>query len=328
MKGGPGPTREGMALLTVLLLVAVMALVATAVLDDVRFSVRRAINNETGGQAQWYADGAETLARRRIARLTALNPDRTPLQPEWNGRSITLPLDDGRVTATVRDGQACFNLNSVVTWTGDRFTVRPVGEAQLLSLGRAIGVDALTMRTITDSLIDWIDSDTLARPLGAEDSAYAGRAEPYRTGGTLLAEVSELRTVRGVGGDNYARLRPYLCALPTDRSPINVNTLTAADAPLVVMLTGGALGLADARAVIDRRPEGGWPDPAAFWRQPALTRLQVPLEAREQVVVRTDYFDVRIDVDHGGTHAVRTALIESRPGGTARTVIRRWTPED
>lgn len=328
MKGGPGPTREGMALLTVLLLVAVMALVATAVLDDVRFSVRRAINIETGGQAQWYADGAETLARRRIARLTSLNADRTPLKPEWNGRSITLPLDDGRVTATVRDGQACFNLNSVVTWTGDRFAVRSVGAAQLLSLGRAVGVDVLTMRTITDSLIDWVDTDSSARPLGAEDSAYAGRAEPYRTSGTLLVEVSELRTVRGVDGGTYARLRPHLCALPTDRSPINVNTLGPADAPLLVMLTGGALSLPDARAVIGRRPEDGWSDPAEFWRQPALNQLQVPLEAREQVAVRTDYFDVRIDVDHGGTHVVRTALIESRPGATARTVIRRWTPED
>lgn len=328
MTGGSRRVREGMALLTVLLLVAVMALVATAVLDDVRFSVRRTINAETGGQAQWYADGAETLARRRIARLTSLHPDRTPLQPAWNGQTITLPLDEGRLTATVRDGQTCFNLNSVVTWTGDRLAARPIGAAQLLSLGRAVGVDALTMRTITDSLIDWIDSDTMARSLGAEDSAYVGRAEPYRTSGTLLAEVSELRTVRGVDGDAYSRLRPYVCALPTERSPINVNTLAPADAPLVVMLTGGALGLADARAVIDRRPDAGWPDPAAFWRQPALTRLQVPLEVREQVAVRTDYFDVRIEVDHGGAHAVRTALIESRPGGPARTIIRRWTPED
>jgi general secretion pathway protein K len=63
--------REGMALLTVLLLVAVMSVVAVAVLDDVRFSVRRATNAETQAQAQWYASGAEALARRQIARLLA-----------------------------------------------------------------------------------------------------------------------------------------------------------------------------------------------------------------------------------------------------------------
>ncbi len=320
--------REGMALLAVLLLVAVMAVVAVAVLDDVRFSVRRTTNAETGAQAQWYADGAETLARRRIERLTALDLNRTSTTPAWNGRAVTLPIDGGTLTATVRDGQACFNLNSVVTWTGDRLAARPVGEAQLMALGRAVGVDPLRMRTITDSLIDWVDTDTTARPLGAEDSVYAALAEPYRTGGVLLAEVSELRTVRGVDKEAYDRLRPHLCALPTDRSPINVNTLAQADAPLLVMLTGGSLSLPAARAVIAARPAGGWPDPAGFWSQPALTSLQPDLAARDQVTVRTDYFAVRIDVDHGGVRAVRTALIESRPGGEARTVIRRWTLED
>ena len=328
MRAGPRRDREGMALLTVLLLVAVMAVVAVVVLDDVRFSVRRTINAETGAQAQWYADGAETLARRRISRLTALDPNRTALTPDWNGRAFTLPIDGGTLTAVVRDGQACFNLNSVVRWTGDRWAARPAAAAQLIALGQAVDVDARRMRTIADSLIDWIDTDTTARPLGAEDSAYAGRAEPYRTGGVPLAEVSELWAVHGVDGETYDRLRPHLCALPTERSPINVNTLTPADAPLVVMLTGGDLGLPAARAAIAARPDGGWADPAAFWSHPALRGVEAGPDAREQVTVRTDYFAIRIDVDHGGVHAVRTALIESRPGSEARTVIRRWTPEE
>ena len=82
------------------------------------------------------------------------------------------------------------------------------------------------------------------------------------------------------------------------------------------------------RAAIVARPAEGWTDLSAFWNQPALNSLEVEPAARDQVTVRTDYYDVRIDVDHGGVHAVRTALIESRPGGKARTVIRRWTSED
>lgn len=322
--------RAGMALLTVLLLVAVMAVVAVAVLDDVRFSVRRTANAEAGAQAQWYADGAETLVRGQLARLVAegTGTNRTPLTPAWNGRVVTLPIDGGSLTAVVRDGQACFNLNSVVEWTGDRWAGRPAAAAQLLSLGEAVGVEPTRMRTITDSLIDWIDTDTAARPLGAEDSAYAGLAEPYRTGGVPLAEVSELRVMRGVDARTYARLRPYLCALPSERSPINVNTLGPGDAPLLVMLTDGALSLPAARAVIADRPVGGWTGAADFWSQSALAGLEIGPLARDQVSVRTDYFDLRIDVDHGGTHAVRTALIEARPGSEPRTVIRRWTPEE
>lgn len=317
-----------MALLTVLLLVAVMAAVAVAVLDDVRFSVRRATNAEILGQAQWYADGAETLARGRIARMAALDPNRTPVTPDWQGRAFRLPVEGGTLTAVVRDGQACFNLNSLVEWTGDRWAGRPVAEAQLMTLGGAVGVEAGRMRVIVDSVVDWIDTDTVARPSGAEDSAYAGLAEPYRTGGVPLAEVSELRAVHGVDEAAYRRLRPRLCALPTERTVINVNTLGPADAPLLVMLTGGALGLPAAGAAIAARPAGGWTDADAFWAQSGLAGVEVPPGAREQTVVRTDYFAVRIDVNHGGLHAVRTALIEARPGGEARTVIRRWTVEE
>jgi general secretion pathway protein K len=317
-----------MALLTVLLVVAAMAVVAVMVLDDVRFSVRRTANAEIGAQAQWYADGAETLARRRISRLTALAPDRTPLIPEWQGQVFTLPIDGGTLSATVRDGQACFNLNSLVEWTGDRLAARPAAAAQLMTLGRAVGIDERRMETIADSLIDWMDTDSTARPFGAEDSTYAGLAVPYRTGGVPLAEVSEMRAVRGVDGAAYDRLRPHLCALPTDRSTINVNTLTVADAPLVVMLTEGRLSHTAARAIIAARPDGGWSDPAAFWSQSALRGVEVGPDGRKLVTVRTDYYSVRIDVAYGGMHAVRSALIESRPGGEARTVIRRWTAEE
>ena len=33
-------------------------------------------------------------------------------------------------------------------------------------------------------------------------------------------------------------------------------------------------------------------------------------------------------IEHGDARAVRTALIHVAPDGAARTVIRRWTPEE
>lgn len=321
--------REGMALLTVLLLVAVMSVIAVAVLDDVRFSVRRATNAETQTQAQWYADGAEALARKQVARLLTLNPMRTPLEPEWNGRVLSFPIEEGTLTAVIRDGQACFNLNSVVEGYGEDLIARPQGMAQLVALGRALGLADSRMRPVAEALADWLDADSTALPLGGEDGAYAGRTVPYRTGGVFLAEVSELRAVNSVDADLYRRLRPHVCALPTSRlSPINVNTLSEADAPLLVMLTDGKLGLEAAKAVIARRPPEGWADATAFWSQSALAGLVVPQEAREQVTVLTRYFDLRVDVDYGGAHAVRTALLHAPPEGGVRTVIQRWTLEE
>ncbi len=318
-----------MALLTVLLLVAVMSVVAVSVLDDVRFSVRRAANVEFQSQAQWYAAGAESLAGRQITRLLDAGPARTPLEPAWNGRTMRFPIDGGTLAATVADGQACFNLNSLVLGFGEDLTARPLGAAQFRALGRAVGAPESRMRAIADALTDWLDADTTPLPLGAEDGAYAGLAEPYRTGGVMLAEVSELRAVKGVDADTYRRLRPWVCALPTARlSPLNVNTLTPEQSLLLVMLTDGALGPERARAVIASRPRNGWQDVEAFWSEPALASVAVDPEARDQITVLTRFFDLRVDVELGGSHAVRTALLEAGSDGRVRTVIQRWTPEE
>lgn len=123
-------SREGMALLTVLLLVAVMAAVAVVLLDDVRFSVRRTTNADVQAQAQWYAAGAESLARRQIADLIKADPLRTPLEPRWNGRLLNFPIEEGAIRAVVTDGQACFNLNSLVYGQREDLFARPEGAAQ------------------------------------------------------------------------------------------------------------------------------------------------------------------------------------------------------
>lgn len=321
--------RRGVALLTVLLLVAVIAVIAVAVLDDVRFSIRRTVNVESGGQARWYALGAESLARRQIVRLNEADPARTPVEPQWNGRVFAFPIEGGSIRASIGDGQACLNLNSVAEGLGDTFQRRPLGVAQFLTLARTVGVPESQARQIVEALADWIDADAAPGPGGGEDSLYAASRPAYRTGGTLLAEVSELRAVRGVDAAAYRRLRPYVCALPiSDLSPINVNTLSRDQAPLLVMLTEGRLSLDAARRVIAATPPGGWSDIDAFWSQPALRTLERLPETSDQVTVRTRYFTFRADVEFGGAHVVRTALLEQRSDGRVRTVAQRWTPEE
>lgn len=322
--------REGMALLTVLLMVAVMAAIAAAVLDDVRFSLRRATNADQMGQAQWYAVGAEALARKRIEALSRRTPGRTPVQPDWNGQELAFPTDEGgAVTASIRDGQACFNLNGVVQGAPGAWTARPRGAAQLVALGRAVGLDEGRMKAVADALTDWIDSDAVALPRGAEDPAYAALPRPYRTSGDLLTEVSELRAVSGVDAEIYARLRPFLCALPEAvASPINPNGLLPEDAPLLVMLVEGRVTPAQARAAIAARPTEGWTDLASFWNQPALTTARPASDVYDQLTLSTRFFDLSVEVRHGDAVAVRTSLLQVMPDATVRTVVHRWTPDE
>jgi general secretion pathway protein K len=326
MKAASREQRRGMALLTVLLLTATMATVCVAILDDVRFSVRRTTNAEVMAQAQAYAAGAEALAAAEIGRLTRASPTRTPIQPAWNGREMAFPVEDGSIRARLSDGQACFNVNSLVLGQGEDLIVQPEGVAQFIALGVAVGVPHGRMAGVADAIVDWMDADGEVRPGGAEDARYAARTQPYRTAGVRLAEVSEIRAVQGMDAALYRRLRPWLCALPTTRlSPLNPNTLRPDQAPLLVAVSLGRLPSGAAKAALAARPAGGWSDIDAFWRQPALAAARPSEEARAQLALVTRFFDLDVDVELAGLKAVRTARLELAADGTVRTVSRRWT---
>jgi len=151
---------------------------------------------------------------------------------------------------------------------------------------------------------------------------------PYRPADTLLADPSELRAVAGVTPAIYARLKPWICTLPvTDLSPLNVNTLTPDQAPLVAMLLPGKLDLARARAIIEARPADGWSEIADFWRVPALTAVTPTVDVQAQPALRTRWFALNLDVEVSGAQLSETALID---GGLAppRLVSRRWGSDE
>ena len=324
-----GPSRQrGVALLTVLLLVAVMTVMVMGMLDDIRFGVRRAVNAQAMAQAQRYALGTEEVAISRIALLDRAAGGRTTLAGDWQDRTMAFPVEHGLIAAQLSDAGNCFNLNSVVQGTAELWQRRDLGVQQYQALLRELGIEGQRAQGLADALIDWIDSDQVRSPLGAEDAGYATRQPAYRTSGALLAEASELRAIDGYDATTYARLRPHVCALPEDiLSPLNPNTLSEDDAPLLAMLTLGALRTAQARRVIGARPPGGWPDLASVWRDPVLAATGASDAVREQLTLRTRYFGLHTRVEHDGVQLVLSALIRNDDAGP-RLVARRLTPED
>ena len=321
--------QRGVALLTVLLLVAVMSVLVMALLDDVRFSVRRAGNAQALSQAQWQALGAESLARVQLARLAARDPARTTLAGGWNNRPLVFPVEGGVLRARLGDGTACFNLNAVVAGAGDYLVRHDAGVAQYRALLSRLDVDERRAVQLADVLVDWLDSDPATSPVGAEDDAYALGAGGYLTGNTLLAEPSELRALRGYDTATYSLLRPHVCALPiAGATPINVNTLGGDDWRLVSMLADGALGPDEARAVIASRPADGWREIAAFTAQPAFADHPVSADALANLSLRSRYFRLRVETEHGDAQAVLDTLIEQDAGGGTRPVARRWTRDE
>jgi general secretion pathway protein K len=318
---------EGAALLAVLLLVAVTGAIAAAALEGLRLSRALAANATALGQARSFADGVEQLILLTLDDRIAESPEKTTLEGGWNGTVRRVPLPGGALAAArIRDGGNCFNVNSVVE--GDPRTAlvrRTSGVAQFVGLMTALGTPEADARRIAEAAADWADSDGAPGPGGAEDEAYAAGPSPYRTGNTLFADPGELRAVAGVTPDLYARLRPWLCALPvSDLSPINLNTLAPGQAPLLAMLAPGQLSVETARRVIASRPAAGWGNQIEFWRLDAMRGLAVPLDAQLQPQLKTRWFALEIRVEVGESEFGESALVDARLQ-PSRVVARNWS---
>jgi general secretion pathway protein K len=205
---------------------------------------------------------------------------------------------------------------------------RPQGISQFVALMRVLGISEAEARKAAVSLADWIDSDAQPQPEGAEDQAYAGAETPYRTGNTLLADSSELRAIAGVTPELYEKVRPWVCALPvTDLSPINVNTLTLEQAPLLSMLMLDRLSPDRARALLLARPPGGYESAYAFWRSSALEGQAPGGDVEAQTGVRTRWFTLQLRVLLGDNEVNETALIDAGLP-PAKLVRRSWGEGD
>ncbi|WP_336960046.1 type II secretion system minor pseudopilin GspK [Sphingobium aquiterrae] len=326
-RGKPG--EQGAALLTVLLLVAVMAVISATALERLTLATRLAANAGAITQARSYAQAAEELVRLRIGDLVAARPGRTTLQGGWHGVPMPLPIPEGTATAMVTDGANCFNLNSVVAGSNEeQLSIRPVGVSQLVALMQLLGINGRDAAQVSAALADWIDTDGIPQPGGAEDETYARAKTPYRTANRFMSDPSELRAVNGVTPAIYATLRPWVCALPTsDLSPINVNTLLPGQAPLFAMLLPGKMSIDQARQLLAQRPADGYGSLSSFWALPARAGLTPLGEVGEQTRLTTRWFNVGIRVDLGGTQVTETALIDAQDN-PARLVRRQWGEPD
>lgn len=319
---------RGAALLTVLILVAVIAVLAATALEKLRLSTRLGGNAVAIEQARGFAYAAEALAIIRIGDLLERSQGKVSLLGGWSDRPFALPLGDvaggGSAVARVTDGGNCFNLNGLAQGLPGQPGVligNAVETAHFAKLMRLLGISGQVAQQVATAASDWIDSDPNPQGGGAEDPVYLARDPPYRTGGTLMADVSELRMVSGVTPELYAQLRPWLCTLPEAKpTTVNINTLAPEQAPLVAMAQVDTISPAAIAQALLRRPPQGYADIGAFW-------AQVPgASGGGGVALTTRWFNLRIDVSLGSVGVQERALVDATRQ-PPRLVARIWGEE-
>jgi general secretion pathway protein K len=315
------PANErGVALLSVLLLVAVMATVAATALDRIGIGTRLAANAATVGHGRAWLESAELLATTRIEDLLAADETKT-LGAGWLGLERRIALPDGAVVrARIEDGGNCFNLNSLVLRQDDgRLAGRPQAVNQFAALMTMLGIGGGEAAQIAATASDYIDSDNLPQTLGVEDSGKV------RAANHLMADPSELRAVTGVTDRHYRLLSRWICALPnTELSEINLNTLLPEQSPLVAMIAPGSIDPQRARAALQQRPAAGFDDPLDFWQLPGLAGIDLPSGAVGQTQLRTSFFVVKARVESSDIDVRETTLIDAR-ATPARVIRRNWS---
>ncbi|MEM1131399.1 MAG: type II secretion system minor pseudopilin GspK [Pseudomonadota bacterium] len=317
-------SERGAALMTVLLLVAVLSVIAALMLERSTLATRLAVNGADRETARWQALGIESLALQEIANLKQQNGRLPPIGIAPDGIQQQLPFERGAAQITVRDGATCFNINSLVTGQPGRLASNPAAMEQFARLANVVQIDQRQAQSLAAAIADWIDSDQQENPGGGEDGFYLREDEPYRTGGQLIYDIGELRAIRGMDEVLFDRLRPWLCALPAaEMSALNINQLRQDQFPLIAMLLPPEYPVSRVREILATRPPQGFSSVFNFWQTVESGQNEISSNVQQQAVLDTRWYALETRVTIGDALLKERALVDGRLD-PPRVVWRVW----
>lgn len=182
-------------------------------------------------------------------------------------------------------------------------------------------IDPVNIGPILKSIADWIDKDAEPRfPDGAEDSEYVGYTPPYLTANRPFTSISELRLIKGIDAQVYSKLAPYLSALPANKTPINVNTLTP---PLLVALSNQSMSLEEAETRLENPPDEGYKTPEAFLDAQSITTSNTDL-----LSANSQYFLVQVEARVGEGRANLQSVLQRESENKTRVLMQSFGNDD
>lgn len=298
--------QRGVALITVLLVFALVAVIATEILHRGQLNLRSVGGMIESRQAYYYALAGEEFARQLLARdiVERRSTTDTLIEP-WAQTKDQEPfaIDNGKLQIEIHDLQGRFNLNNVI---GAEGTVNSVGLNQFRDLLTTLQLNL----NYANEWLDWVDKDQIRSAEGGEDADYPG----YLTANGPEADISALRLLRSMQPQDYAKLAPHVTVLPIagdtegagGMTPINVNT---ADAEVLSTI----MSESQAAQMIIRQQSGG-----------IRTKEELQLNSDIPLDVSSNYFEVVITVNYANRwQRVRTVLERTKSTtGTGKVTFK------
>jgi len=291
---------RGLALISVLWVVALLAVLAIGILHTGRTDAQLARNLVEAAQAEALADGAIEVA---LAGLMA-----PPEAGGWrrDGATYGWRAGGGEVRVRVTEEAGKIDLNAATV-------------DLLAALLQAAGAEVVEAERLAAAIVDYRDEDRLPGPGGAEDPDYLRAGANHGARDAPFFVVDELQQVLGLSTTLYRRIAPALTVHTGRQYPVG------ASAPRLVR---GALMIEDPDADAELLPaeelapgfdiEVGSTTPALLGGEAAGTNTssdgeEVPLLIRSEA---------RLD---GGARFVREAIAVPVPDTPAAPyLILEW----
>jgi len=214
------------------------------------------------------------------------------------------PVENGSVEGRIVDAQGMLNVNNLADGN------QTVSERQRFDrLFNALRIPPATLA----AMVDWVDSDSIEEPGGAEDSWYGRMAQPGLAANMPAVRIDELAAVRGVNPTVLAAMTRFVTALP-DATPLNVNT---APAELLAASIDGVEPAALA-TLLASRAQQPFQNIGDF--RARLPQGASPIGPDSMYTVKSRFFLVSVRARQGDTVAQARALIDRAGSASPRVV--------
>lgn len=287
--------QRGVALITALIIVAIVTSLSVYLAWDLSLGIRRTHNLLAQDRTYVLCLGAEAWAAQTLADNRLKNPKSVNLQQQWATQLPPIAVGDALVNGAIADLQGRLNLNSL-----------PSRNADQLRFARMVS-NAHGATDVVRSVVDWSNAQDFN-----SSGYYQNLQPPYRAARQPFTVPSMLRMVQGFDTHLTAALAPDLIALP-GATPINVNTATAG------VLRGLGLSAAEATSLIERRAKTPFNSVTQFLASPEFLGKQVDATG---LGIDSHYFLLQSQASIGRARSILFSVLSVQPNGKVKVLLR------
>ncbi len=329
---GCGRTRQrGVALLVAILLVALATMIAASLAYHNAMTARRTIGALDYDRALLVTEGTEAFAAYALQQTFQAQPNTTDLEQPWARPIGPIPVAPGvTLQASLEDLQGRFNLNNLIDSDGVT-----VNTQQLNAFRRLLTLVGLRPQW-ADDFVNWIDkSPTPALADAPADSTYVEMNPPYQTPNLPITSSSELLALPGFGRERFARIAPYVTALPVG---VALNVCTASPYVLDAYLGHTQFSSDPPQFAKDRAAAGGcFPTTSEFEASMSSVLGTTPNTGasgaaapqsnfQQLFVMKSSWFRLTSVVRADGEAFVFYSVLYRDSNGTVEPILRSDTP--